>query len=258
MRKLITKGEAADLLGLTKSQIRFYEKKGLLKPQVDDNGYAMYDFGDLDILEMIILLKELNTPIKEMKRIINDEAHYDYEYFLKRSYDNLLKEMDELKNKKKTIEKKLKLYNQDVINTFKIESLEERALYVLDQENPIDTLKNVYDLIKTHNIDYLDYDNEYCSIKNDTSEYEGFINLKGEVIDSEVMVYKIHKGQYFSYFMSYNYDDDYELYVKRFREEAHKRGIHINNEIIFIDHFGRKFYERHRVIGTIQARIIES
>lgn len=257
MRTLLTKGEAAELLGLTKSQIRFYEKKGLLKPQIDDNGYSLYNFEELETLEMIILLKDLNTPIKEMKKIIDEEENYDYEFFLKRSYNNIANDINKLNEKKLLIENKLKLYNQDKLNTFKIEEIDERVVYMLDNKDNIESVKGIYDLLKSHNKDYLDYSNEYCRIEKVDSVIKGFLNANGDIIVANADTYTLEKNKYFSYFMNYKYEDDYQLYVNKFKEEAKRRGLLLDDELIFIDHFNRKFYDKDRVVASIQAKIIE-
>ncbi len=41
-------------------------------------------------------------------------------------------------------------------------------------------------------------------------------------------------------------------------EEATLRGLTLDEEMIYIDHFGRKFYEKFKAVATIQKRIIET
>lgn len=257
MRKLITKGEIAELLELTKSQVRFYEKKGLIKPQIDDNGYAMYDFKELDTLELVVLLKELNTPIKEIKKIIDDETKYDYPSLLKKSSEKIELEIERLTKQKHIINQRLRAFNDDEMNIFKRIYCDERLIYMMNDEHMIDDIKNVYDLMKKHNLRYLDYDNELYSITRNQKERFGFVNLKGLLIDTVFTKEQLPKGDYYSCTIRYNYNDDYSEYEKRFRLEAKNNHIKLADELIFIDHFGRKFYEKHHMIGTLQARILE-
>ncbi len=255
MRKLITKGEMADLLDLTKSQIRFYEKKGLLKPQIDHNGYAMYDFEELDTLELIILLRELNTPIKEIKKILNDETTYDYPTIIKESHDSICAEIKRLTKQKILIEQRLRAFDENKVNTFIRKHHDERIFYLVGYEEAIESLKYIYDLLKEHNLRHLDYENElYIISKNDCNRI-GFVNLKNKQIETKLMKEVLSSGEYFSYIISYSYDDNFDMYIKKFKDEAKKRNINIDDEILFIDHFGRKFYEKHRVVGTLQAKI---
>jgi len=52
MRKHLKRHEMAELMRMSKSQLRFYEKKGILKPDINDKGYAMY----IRLATMMILL----------------------------------------------------------------------------------------------------------------------------------------------------------------------------------------------------------
>ncbi|MBI9011416.1 MAG: MerR family transcriptional regulator [Clostridiales bacterium] len=258
MRKLITKGEVAELLKMTKSQIRFYEKKGLLQPIIDDNGYALYTFDHLDTLEMILLLKELDTPISEIKKILCDEENYDYEAIIQRSHQNLTKEIKRLTQKQKMLENKLNLYKQSTVNAFSGEYCKERVLYLIEEEMAQDTtIKSVYDATKKHHVDYLNPDIELCSIQKDHNEIVGVINQKEKDYVKDVKRYIIPEGHYFSYMFSYDFSDDMKVIEALFHEEAQKRNLVLDEALIFIDHFGRKFYEKHKVVGTIQKRVLE-
>ena len=62
--------EVERLVGITKGNIRFYEKEGLLTPgRNSENGYR--DYGDADVawLKKIKLLRMLDVPIEEILRL---------------------------------------------------------------------------------------------------------------------------------------------------------------------------------------------
>lgn len=54
--------EAEKLLGITKANIRFYEKEGLLTPHRTANGYRDYEDSDILLLKQIIILRKLGFP----------------------------------------------------------------------------------------------------------------------------------------------------------------------------------------------------
>lgn len=56
-------------IGITKKNIRFYEQEGLLKPSRVANGYRDYSPEDLETLRHIKLLRKLDIPIEEIKRL---------------------------------------------------------------------------------------------------------------------------------------------------------------------------------------------
>lgn len=62
--------EVEQLVGVTKRNIRFYEKEGLLAPGRNaDNGYRDYTDADADALRKIKLLRKLDVPLEEIRRM---------------------------------------------------------------------------------------------------------------------------------------------------------------------------------------------
>lgn len=59
--------------GLTRANIRFYEKQGLLKPLRKANGYRDYSFDDVNALLKIKLMRELEVSIEEIDRLQREE-----------------------------------------------------------------------------------------------------------------------------------------------------------------------------------------
>lgn len=55
--------------GLTRANIRFYEKEGLLSPARGENGYRAYTAEDVLTLRKIRLLRQLRLSVPEIKRI---------------------------------------------------------------------------------------------------------------------------------------------------------------------------------------------
>ena len=62
--------EVERLVGITKGNIRFYEKEGLLAPgRNSENGYRDYSEADVAWLKKIKLLRQLDVPIEEILRL---------------------------------------------------------------------------------------------------------------------------------------------------------------------------------------------
>ena len=63
--------EVESLVGITKKNIRFYEKEGLLSPARDmENSYREYSEEDVSRLRVIKLLRRLDMPISEIADIL--------------------------------------------------------------------------------------------------------------------------------------------------------------------------------------------
>ena len=68
-------GQAAQLTGLTISNIRFYERKGLLEPERNDQSkYRNYRERDIRRLKQIILYRKMNMPIEKIASMLDDPA----------------------------------------------------------------------------------------------------------------------------------------------------------------------------------------
>ena len=63
--------EAEQAIGITKKNIRFYEQEGLLNPSRNlSNGYRDYSQQDIEILRQIKLLRKLDIPLEEIRRLL--------------------------------------------------------------------------------------------------------------------------------------------------------------------------------------------
>ena len=66
--------QVEQLAGITKGNIRFYEKEGLLTPgRNSENGYRDYDEADVVWLKKIRLLRMLDVPIEEILKLKSGE-----------------------------------------------------------------------------------------------------------------------------------------------------------------------------------------
>ena len=65
--------ELEKLLNISRANIRFYEKEGLLNPERKDNGYREYDENEIAILKKIIIYRKLGISISDIKDIFNNK-----------------------------------------------------------------------------------------------------------------------------------------------------------------------------------------
>lgn len=62
------------MTGLTRGNIRYYEKEGLIKVDRLENGYRDYSLENVDELRRIILLRRLQFTIDEIRRLKSGES----------------------------------------------------------------------------------------------------------------------------------------------------------------------------------------
>jgi DNA-binding transcriptional MerR regulator len=70
----LTIGQLARLSGLTPRALRHYDKLGVLRPAEvsDGNGYRLYDRDQVETARQIRVLRELEVPLDEVRRIVSD------------------------------------------------------------------------------------------------------------------------------------------------------------------------------------------
>lgn len=66
--------EVEELSKMTRANIRFYEKEGLITPQRDPNGYRNYTEQDVDILKRIRLLRTVHLGLEEIRSLSEKES----------------------------------------------------------------------------------------------------------------------------------------------------------------------------------------
>lgn len=67
--------EVETIVGVTRRNIRFYEKEGLLNPaRNNQNGYREYGDAEVEELERIKLLRKLGVPLDEIRRMQRGDA----------------------------------------------------------------------------------------------------------------------------------------------------------------------------------------
>ena len=67
----MTTHEVEEMLDITKKTLIYYENEGLVKPLRDNNNYRCYNQDDVSKIKFILLLREMDVTIEEIKQIIN-------------------------------------------------------------------------------------------------------------------------------------------------------------------------------------------
>ena len=74
---MMTVHEVSRLTGVSIRALQYYDKIGLLHPaEYTEAGYRLYDDAALETLQQILLFRELEFPLKDIKKIISS-PHFD-------------------------------------------------------------------------------------------------------------------------------------------------------------------------------------
>lgn len=93
-----TVNEVSKLTGVSIRTLHYYDQIGLLHPsKVTDALYRLYDDTDLERLQQILLFRELEFPLKEIAKILNDQS-FDRNMALQQQIDLLTLKKEHLEN----------------------------------------------------------------------------------------------------------------------------------------------------------------
>ncbi|MBQ2846582.1 MAG: MerR family transcriptional regulator [Firmicutes bacterium] len=95
---MMTVNEVSKLTGVSVRTLQYYDTIGLLKPSgYTEAGYRLYDDASLVRLQQILLFKELEFPLKEIKGII-DAPDFDRNKALQQQIELLTMKKEHLEN----------------------------------------------------------------------------------------------------------------------------------------------------------------
>ena len=95
---MMTVNEVSKLAGVSIRTLQYYDTIGLLKPaEYSESGYRLYDDTDLERLQQILLFRELEFPLKEIKDIIN-RSDFDKKKALEQQIKLLTLKKEHLEN----------------------------------------------------------------------------------------------------------------------------------------------------------------
>lgn len=104
-RKLLTIGQFATLHGINKKTLMWYDEIGLFHPVLinPENGYRYYSYYQSSILETILLLRELDVSIDEIRAFMENRSARSMERLLREKIEDLDRDMEHLKAVRRTM-----------------------------------------------------------------------------------------------------------------------------------------------------------
>lgn len=136
----MTTGELARIMGITKETLFHYDEIGLFCPQVvKENRYRYYSVDQIELLDTILLLKELGIPLKEIRSLLENRTPEKMAHFLSERESQIQREITKLREMKRWVahrrERIEKVMQQD-LSTVQVCTCPER--YYLEWEDSKD------------------------------------------------------------------------------------------------------------------------
>ncbi|WP_434309273.1 MerR family transcriptional regulator [Hominifimenecus sp. rT4P-3] len=167
-KKLLTIGQFANMHGINKKTLMWYDEIGLFHPYMihPENGYRYYHYSQSSILETILLLRELDVSIDEIQTFMKNRSAASLECLLGKKITELDEHIAHLKAVRKTLsnhhQNMRTLLTMDLSEICLVEK-EERCLVTVDINKDISFEKAVelitaetrkYQLHRLHDASY--------------------------------------------------------------------------------------------------------
>ncbi len=95
---MMTVNEVSKLAGVSIRTLQYYDSIGLLKPaEYTESGYRLYDDAAMERLQQILLFRELEFPLKEIKEIVT-RPDFDKKKALEQQVELLTMKKEHLEN----------------------------------------------------------------------------------------------------------------------------------------------------------------
>lgn len=186
----LSTGQVSKLFGISKDTLRYYDNLGILKPDINkQNGYRCYSQKHLDQLNLILLTKDLDISLSDIKETIESEELCEYKELITKQESMIEEKIEELKKK----HSQLKNLNK-IIKT--IENYENEYDF-----NKISIYESTYKfygveikkmLEKENSIKYVEYLDENLKCMNEECYYTLYnvINNKKIIEDESILFLK--------------------------------------------------------------------
>lgn len=232
-----TIGEIASLAGVSTRTLRHYDQLNLLRPKRQEHSrYRYYDETDIDTLQQILLLRNMDVSLYQIKQIIQSQTKEDRFIILSQHLKALHQKQQQIDTLITTIEKTIQSLKGEITmsNNEKFKGLKEELI----QENEKKYKEEVVE--KWGNAAYEQSKKHFWNLS--PQEFQRFTDLGEEIISSlkqckanpndqlKIQVAKLHREWITLAWGNYN-------------EEAHLNvvDLYINDERFknYYDQFGQ-------------------
>ncbi|MEI2406427.1 MerR family transcriptional regulator [Niallia taxi] len=183
--KLFTTGEFATLCKVNKQTLIYYDQIGLLSPVIKDSkNYRYYSIRQLELFNMIDLLKDLGMSLNEIQKYMQNRSPEEFLVLMYQQRKLLAKKKKELEKNEQIIKSKINLMEQASNLNFKqisVEQISGKKLYLS---------RNIKDIKDEEFVKVVsDFINELYLKDLDTGNPIGGITMRREILKGEYTNY---------------------------------------------------------------------
>ena len=128
--------ELAEMAGVSTRTLRYYDEVGLFVPKRSDNGYRVYDAGDVRALQYIMLLRKCRVPLSDIANVLH-EPGFDIGRMLSRH-------LDDLRQQRSDLEETISMVKRAVEGLEAFEAMDDKQRFEQLKRNSVDRFEEEY------------------------------------------------------------------------------------------------------------------
>ncbi len=265
----LTTDELAQLMGITKHTLFHYDDIGLFQPEyINEKGYRFYSIDQIDILNTILMLRDLDMPLKEIQTYMSQRNPELFQQIFLEREAQITRQIKKLQSMKKWMQQqrnKIQIAGQTDFSKIEINAYSD-CYYIYketDQTSSQSFAKNVNELIaqlqKTN--PYLDYDIAYFQYGKNVEHgiYDAYDNVallmtqKPAIKNCQILP----AGKYLTAYHVGHWNTIGEAYERMY---AYKKERHLQTEDLYIEYYVVDSFTAERMedfVTKIDVKIIE-
>lgn len=245
--KKYTINEVAKLHNISKKTLLYYEKKEIFVPAFIDkqNSYRYYTSNQFSKLKTILSLKDLDTPLDEIKEYLENTSSINSIRFIKKQIEKIEEKKKRLLEIEVALVDRLEVYekayslDERYLDHVNFKEMEERKICYFKCENyPLGeeillTYRKVIEYLKSHNVQLSrHYGDIYLNegFKSDIMKNVGVFTVINNTIDLKKNTKILPRGNYAFMYKLGGYPD--EKKAKYFLKEIENKGFSIDGDIV--------------------------
>ncbi len=245
--KKYTIQEVARLHDTTKKTLLYYEKIGIFKPSYvhDKTAYRYYTSSQFSKLKTILALKDLDTPLDEIKLYLENTTSLNAIQFIKIQLEKIQEKKDRLSEVEEQLVERLGVYehayrlDERYLGHINFKDIELRKICYFPCENyPLGeevllTYRKIIEYLKLYHVRLSRYYGDIYfreGFTGDMMSHVGVFSLIPESVVLEENVKILPKGTYASMYKLGGYPD--EKQAQFFLQEVERKGFQIDSDIV--------------------------
>lgn len=249
MATALTIGQLAKLMHISPHHIRYFEKKGIFEPAyINSKGYRMYSMDEVYSLSHILLLREMDISLSDIKTLLENGGENDYIRVLNDSVKDISQRITDLEKLRKRVQDLIHLAGQlhNHVDHFGITTYDTRHLTLL-KTFPMSSMPSIieyYEFMEEYH--YL-HDEDIYELCDDCNYYICHKDKDGQIT--------LPAGSYLTYEGFSSSGNDLDQKIEALKDYARTKDLNLTGQLIITENTNLSLFDQQTIHVTLEMQI---